>query len=184
MKPFIFPKGFLFGSATAGAQVEGGDKNSNWYDWAQKGHIKDGSDILRTGDHWNRYREDISLLNQMHHQVYRMGIEWSRIEPQEGHFDEQAIQHYRDMLIRLNENHIRPLVTLFHFTYPIWLDKIGGFESKKVIPLFKRYVRFVVERLGDLVSEFITINEPNVLMLNGYVIGIWPPGKKSLKAGY
>lgn len=184
MRPFQFPEHFLFGSATAGVQVEGGDRNNNWYVWAEQGHIKDGSDILRAGDHWNRYREDIALLAQMHHKVYRMGIEWSRIEPEKGRFDEQAIAHYRDVLSRLIQNHVRPLVTLHHFTYPIWLDKEGGFASRQIVSHFKRYTAFVVERLGDLVSEYITINEPNVFLLNGYVAGLWPPGKKDLPLAY
>lgn len=184
MKPFTFPKDFLFGSATAGVQVEGGDQNNNWYVWAQQGHIKDDSDILRAGDHWNRYKEDIALLSQMHHKIYRMGIEWSRIEPEKGRFDEKAIAHYRDVLTRLLQNHIRPLVTLHHFTYPIWLDKEGGFESKEIVAYFKRYTRYVVEQLGDLVSEYITINEPNVFLLNGYVAGLWPPGKKDIPLAY
>lgn len=184
MKPIHFPKSFLFGSATAGVQVEGGDQNNNWYVWAQQGHIKDGSDILRAGDHWNRYREDVALLSQMHHQVYRLGIEWSRIEPENGRFDEQAVAHYRDLISRLLEHHIRPLVTLFHFTYPIWLDKEGGFESKSVIAYFRRYTQYIVEQLGDLVSEYITINEPNVFLLNGYVAGMWPPGKKDIPLAY
>lgn len=184
MNPFMFPKDFLFGSATAGVQVEGGDKNNNWYLWAKEGHIKDGSDILRAGDHWNHYREDIALLSQMHHQVYRMGIEWSRIEPQKGRFDEDAISHYRNVLLRLAQNHIRPLVTLYHFSYPIWLDEEGGFESKNVVDYFKRYTQYVIEKLGDLVCEFITINEPNVFLLNGYVAGLWPPGKKNIPLAY
>lgn len=184
MKPFFFPEHFRFGSATAGAQVDGGDRNNTWYAWAQAGHIKDGSDILRADDHWNRYREDVALLAQMHHRVYRLGLEWSRIEPEEGRFDASAIAHYRDLLSRLLRNHIQPLVTLQHFTYPLWLDRAGGFETERAVPYFERYTRYVVEQLGDLITDYITINEPNVFLLNGYVAGVWPPGRKNPGLAY
>lgn len=183
MKPFHLPKGFLLGSATAATQIEGGDQNNNWYDWCRQGKIKDGTSSLRADDHWNRYREDAALLKELSHQVYRMGIEWSRIEPKKGVFDESAMQHYRDELTLLVQNGIRPLVTLHHFTHPLWLSREGGFENPGVVTLFERYVRYVVSHIGDLVSEYITINEPNVYVANGYFFGTWPPGKTDLKAG-
>lgn len=179
MKSFRFPEKFLIGSATAGAQIEGGDKNNSWYAWCVKGNIKDKSNIVRAGDHWNRYKEDIELLAGMNQKIYRMGLEWSRIEPEEGKFSQEAIDHYRSELSDLIGKGIRPLVTLHHFTNPLWLCEIGEFENPDVIKYYLRYVRFVVENLGDLISEYITINEPNVYALNGYVAGLWPPGKKS-----
>lgn len=181
MKAFKLPDHFLLGSATAATQIEGGDKNNSWYNWCEKGHIKDRSTCLRANDHWNRYKEDIALMEKLNHKVYRMGLEWSRIEPQEGRFDDEAIAHYRDEITLLLEKGIKPLVTLHHFTNPLWLERMGGFEDKSVVWYFERYVKYVVERLGDLVSEYITINEPNVYATLGYYFGVWPPGVKSIK---
>jgi len=180
-RPFSLPEGFLLGSATAAAQIEGGDRNSNWYAWCEKGKIKDGTSCLRADDHWNRYVEDIELLKRLDHRVYRMGLEWSRIEPDKGKFDSSAMARYRDELQRLIQNGIRPLVTLHHFTHPLWFCDEGEFESEKSIGYFERYTRYVVENIGDLVSEYITINEPNVFVTNGYFLGEWPPGKKDLR---
>ena len=180
MKPFKLPEHFLLGSATAATQIEGGDNNNNWYDWCIKGKIKDGSSCIRANDHWNRYAEDIGLMKQLNHRVYRMGLEWSRIEPENGIFNESAILHYRQEIKLLLDSGIKPLVTLHHFTHPLWFVAEGEFESIAAIKYFERYVRYVVERLGDLVSEYITINEPNVFMAYGYFFGSWPPGKTDL----
>ena len=181
MKPFKLPDHFLMGSATAATQIEGGDINNNWYDWCLKGKIKDGTSCIRANDHWNRYVEDIGLMKQLNHKVYRMGLEWSRIEPEKGCFDEGAVRHYRNEISLLLENGIRPLVTLHHFTHPLWFAAEGEFESSKAVEYFERYTGYVVDKLGDLVSEYITINEPNVYVTSGYFYGIWPPGKKDFR---
>ena len=181
MKPFQLPSHFLMGSATSGAQIEGGDTNSNWYAWCrQKGRIKDDTSCFRGNDHWNRCREDIDLMAELNHKVYRMGIEWSRVEPLEGQFDQEALAHYRDEITLLLQNGIHPLITLHHFSHPQWLEEQGGFEHPRILPQFLRYVRFVIEGLGDLVGEYITLNEPNVYTVMGYYFGVWPPGKKNL----
>ncbi len=181
MKAFKLPSDFLMGSATAGAQIEGGITKSNWYKWCIDGHIKDGSTCIRANDHWNRYSEDIGWMKILNQQVYRMSVEWSRIEPRKGEFDQDAIFHYRDEITELIRNGIRPLVTLHHFSHPLWLVEEGEFENEKVVELFERYVTYVVSNLGDLVSEYITINEPNVYGVLGYYFGEWPPGKKDIK---
>ncbi len=181
MKPFKLPDHFLMGSATAATQIEGGDTNNNWYDWCLKNRIKDGTSCLRANDHWNRYPEDIELMKQLNHHVYRMGIEWSRIEPEKGVFDDGSIEHYRQEIKLLLDNGIKPLVTLHHFSHPLWFVAQGEFENTSAVESFEQYTRYVVERLGDLVAEYITINEPNVFVINGYFFGDWPPGKKNLK---
>ena len=180
MEPFQLPADFLLGSATAATQIEGGDRNNSWYDWYRKGHIRDGASPERACDHWNRFRDDVALLAGMHHKIYRMGLEWSRIEPEKDVFDDQAMAHYREELLLLRQNCIRPLVTLHHFSNPLWLEREGGFESPEIVSRFVRYVRYVVSHIGDIASEYITINEPNVYITNGYIFGSWPPGKKSL----
>ena len=181
MKPFSLPENFLLGTATSGFQIEGGDTNSNWYDWCQKGQISDKTSCIRADDHWNRYKEDIELIKKLNNKIYRMGIEWNRIEPKKGEFDKQAILHYRDEISLLIKNGIKPLVTLHHFSHPLWLCSEGEFENKKVVDYFARYVTYVVENLGDLVTDYITINEPNVYGTCSYFSGEFPPGKKSLK---
>lgn len=180
MAHFNLPEGFLLGSASAALQVEGGDRNNNWYDWCRKGHIKDGSDISRACDHYNRYREDIELMSSMGMRIYRMGVEWARIEPNRGVFDGEAIAHYRDELSALRERGIEPLLTLHHFGNPMWFEEMGGFTHPDAVDIFLEYVDTVVRALCDLCSEYITINEPNVYTLNGYFYGTWPPGHKSL----
>ncbi len=180
LKPFRLPDGFLIGSATAATQIEGGDRNNNWFSWCENGKINDGTSCLRANDHWNRYREDTELLHSLGHKVYRMGLEWSRIEPENGRFDDSAMSRYRDELMLLIRSGIRPLVTLHHFSHPLWFCEEGEFESEKSVGYFERYVRYVVEKIGDIVSEYITINEPNVYVTNGYFTGEWPPGKKDL----
>jgi beta-glucosidase len=178
VKPFKLPDHFLLGSATSAMQIEGGDRNNTWFKWCEEGHIKDGSSCLRAADHWNRMEEDLRLLTDTHQQVYRMGLEWSRIEPEDGVFSDAAILHYRRELSLLKENGIQPMVTLHHFSIPLWFADLGGFLNPNCATYFERYVRYVVEHLGDLVQDYVTINEPSVYATNGYYFGIWPPGEK------
>ncbi len=180
MVPFKLPEDFLLGTATSALQIEGGDRNNNWFDWSEKKHIKDGSHSLRANDHYNRFEEDIGLMEELNTSCYRMGLEWSRLEPREGNFSSEAVAHYRQELIALHKAGIKPILTLFHFSYPLWFAQSGAFETESCIKRFKRFTQFCVESFGDLVSEWITINEPNVYTFEGYVKGEWPPGKKDL----
>ncbi|HBF37324.1 MAG TPA: glycoside hydrolase family 1 protein [Firmicutes bacterium] len=183
MEPFQLPKNFLMGSATSATQIEGGDQNNTWFRWCQnQGHIHDGSSCIRGDDHWNRYPEDIQLMKELNHNIYRMGIEWSRIEPEKGRFDDKVLRHYKDELSLLLQNKIQPLVTLHHFSNPLWFEDMGGWENPESVQLFIRYTHYVVAALGDLVNEWITINEPNVYLIYGYERGAWPPGKTNLFA--
>jgi beta-glucosidase len=182
MEPLTLPKDFLMGTASSALQIEGGDRNNNWYRWCQEGHIRDGSHCVTANDHWNRWREDINLMRELHHDTCRMGLEWSRIEPEEGRFSREGIDHYRAEVEELLKSGIKPLITLHHFSHPLWLEDMGGWENPKAPELFNRYTRFVVENLGDLVSDWITINEPNVFLTYGYSDGLWPPGKKDIRA--
>ena len=179
--PFQLPKNLGLGCATAATQIEGGDTNNSWYDWAkQKGRIKGGASPRRANNHWVLYEQDIKLMAQMGMEHYRFGIEWSRIEPTQGHFNEVAMAHYRTEIKLLLQYHIKPLVTLHHFSNPTWFEKMGAFETSACVPIFQKYVIYVVEHLKDLCTDFVTINEPNVYVTNGYVYGEWPPGKKSI----
>ncbi|MBI3286861.1 MAG: glycoside hydrolase family 1 protein [Chloroflexi bacterium] len=177
-----FPKGFLWGTATSAHQVEGNNDNNDWWDWEQiPGHIRDGHRSGRACDHWNRFEEDFDLARSMGQNAHRFSLEWSRIEPREGQWSRQAIEHYRRVLAALHARDMEPLVTLHHFTNPRWLSNDGGWENPRTIDLFERYVRKVVEELGDSVRLWITLNEPTVVPTLGYLLGRWPPGVKSLR---
>jgi beta-glucosidase len=177
-----FPESLHLGVASAATQIEGGDKNNSWYDWFQKGHIRDGSDPSVANMHYERYIEDAQLMADMGIRHYRLGLEWARLEPEPGVFDAAAFAHYRDELMLLKQLGIEPLLTLHHFTNPLWFERMGAFESPESADLFLRFVRRAVEELGDLVSEYITINEPNVYAAFGWFLGDWPPGKKDFGA--
>ncbi len=180
MEPFELPENFLLGTATSSLQIEGGDRNNSWYRWVQTGHVKDGSSCIIADDHWNRVAEDVSLLKQLHQKTYRLSLEWSRIEPVRGQFDKEAINHYRSELQQLLDAGIKPLVTLHHFSNPLWLEDAGAWLNPDVVDLFERYTGYVVENLGDLVSDWCTINEPNAYLANGYALGGWPPSDISI----
>ncbi|MCK4259062.1 MAG: family 1 glycosylhydrolase [Halanaerobiales bacterium] len=175
----------LLGSATAPYQIEGGIINSDWHKWCQlPGNISDGTSGEIACDHWNRIEEDSELLKKMNHQIYRLGIEWGRVQPRAEAFDDDALDRYRYELQLLRDKGIRPLVTLHHFVNPEWLMDIGGWEKSDIADRFSRYVRYVVDGLADLVDEWITINEPFVYVVHGYAYGIWPPGKKEPFTGF
>ena len=179
---YTLKPGMLLGAATAATQIEGGDQNNNWYDWYRRGYIKDNSDPSVATEHYVRWREDLDLMADMGLQCYRFGLEWSRIEPEEGVFSQEALDHYREEITAMKERGIRPLLTLHHFSNPLWLEEKGAFLSADNITYYLRYVHKVVEALGDLVSEYIAINEPNVYAFNSYFDGSWPPGKRSFLA--
>jgi len=171
---------FMLGTATASTQIEGGDTNNIWYKWCQEGHISDSSSCITACDHWNRVKQDTELLKDLNVQTHRMSLEWSRIEPEAGKFSEEAMNHYRDEIQQLLACNIEPLITLHHFSDPLWFQDIGGWKTPGNSELFVEYVRYVVENLGDLVSEWITFNEPNVYTTFGYELGVFPPGVRNV----
>jgi beta-glucosidase len=177
----IFPHKFLWGTATASHQVEGGNANNDWWDWEQqRGRIRDGSRSDLACDHYHRYREDFELLAGLGQNAHRLSLEWSRIEPYPDQFDQEAIRHYRLVLESLRSLGIEPVVTLHHFTNPRWFAARGGWELAESVDRFGTYVTRVVRELGDLVKHWVTINEPVVYATMGYGAGYWPPGKRSL----
>ncbi|MBN2049297.1 MAG: glycoside hydrolase family 1 protein, partial [Spirochaetales bacterium] len=180
---FTLPEDLLLGTATASLQIEGGDTNNSWYRWSSHpGHVKDGTNSLRSCDHWNRMDEDIALMKKLKVNAYRLSLEWSRLEPEEGSFSSSAYEHYRDELTKLKAAGIEPMVTLHHFSNPLWLEDNGGWTDSRVIGRFENFAEESARRLGDLVSLWATINEPNVYLHGGYLEGFWPPGKSSLSA--
>ena len=179
---FKLKDGLLLGSATAATQIEGGDENNNWARFAAEGKVKDCSSPVTASGHYTRVREDIDLMAEMGLQIYRFGIEWSRIEPRRGEYDAEAISHYREEIEYMIEKGIKPLLTIHHFTNPLWFEDMGAFEHKDSPEIFLSLTKKVVEAFGDIVSEYITINEPNVYATNSLLWGYWPPEKKSMAA--
>lgn len=178
-----FPPDFLWGAATAAHQVEGQNFNNDWWDWEQTpGHIKNGDSSRVANDWWNgRFREDFDRAQSLGHNAHRMSIEWSRIEPVQGQWDDAAIARYREILTALRERKIEPFVTLVHFTHPRWFLAQGGWLNDESPALMERYVTRVVESLGDLCTFWLTLNEPNLYMVLSYVWkGRRPPGTGSI----
>ena len=172
-------KHITLGVATSSGQIEGGRVNSNWNDFCDRGQVKDGSDIARANQHYEKFREDTALLKDMHIQAYRLSIEWARLEPEPGKFNALAFEHYREELRLLREAGIKPFLTFHHFTHPMWFENTGGFTNPENIAIFLRYVEKSVRELGDLCDDYVTINEPNVYAVHSFLFGEWPPEKKS-----
>lgn len=162
MSEFNFPKGFLWGSATAGHQVEG--NNINTESWVLE-HLPSTPYAEPSGDacdHYHRYPADIALLAELGFNAYRFSLEWARIEPEEGEFSYAALEHYRRMLAACHEHNIQPVVTFHHFTSPRWLHRYGGWLDEKTPERFARYCEKVAAYLGDLIMAACTLNEPNI----------------------
>jgi beta-glucosidase len=182
---YHFPRGFLWGAATASHQVEGNNTNNNWWAWEQEpGHIKNGDKSGLACDWWNgRWREDFDRAAGSGQNAHRLSIEWSRIQPAPDRWDEDAIDRYRAMIRSLLDHNMTPMVTLHHFSDPLWLTEMGGWENEAVPQYFEKYVRKTVEALREYVSLWCTINEPNVYVTNGFILGDFPPGKKDFQTG-
>lgn len=176
----VFPEGFLWGTATSAHQVEGGNDNNDWWRWEQRGRVLDEQVSGNAADHYCRYENDFDLASEMQNNAHRLSIEWSRIEPKKGQFNMDEVLHYRRVLESLHKRGIKTMVTLWHFTLPIWLADEGGWESVKSSSYFARYAEFVARELGDLVDVWITMNEPVIYISQSYGTGAWPPGKKSV----
>jgi beta-glucosidase len=179
---FHFPRGFLWGTATAAYQVEGNNVNSNWYAWEQEpGRIIHGDKAGLTCDWWNgRWREDFHRAAEGYQNAHRMSIEWSRVQPTPDRWDEDAIDRYVEMVRGLVELNMTPLITLHHFSDPMWFVEKGGWENEEAAGYFEKYVRKVVQALKDYTNLWLTINEPNGYATLGFGAGIFPPGKKNI----
>ena len=175
MAHLAFPDGFLWGTATAAHQVEGGNVNNDW--WAFE-HAPGTVCVEPSGDacdSWNRWPEDLDIVAGLGLGAYRFSIEWSRIEPAEGEWSRAAIEHYRRMCAGCHERGLVPIVTFHHFTTPRWLAERGGWEASDAPERFARLCARVVDGLGDLVGWACTFNEPNIVSSMGYRFGVFPP---------
>jgi beta-glucosidase len=172
---FRFPAGFLWGASTSAHQVEGNNIHNDWWAWEQAGRTAAPSGLA--SDHYNRYRADFDLAQSIGHNAHRFSLEWSRIEPEEGRWSEEALDHYRDVLVALHERRIEPVVTLFHYTLPQWMAEKGGWENPAIERAMERYVEKVMDVLGPHARWWITLNEPVVQVFKGWLLGQWPPGR-------
>jgi len=160
-----FPSAFLWGTATAAHQVEGGNRGSDL--WLME-MAKDSLYADPSGDacdHYHRYAEDIALLKGLGFNTYRFSIEWARIEPEEGFFSAAALDHYRRMIATCHALRVIPMVTFHHFTAPLWFSRDGGWENEKSVDRFARYCDRAGRALGDLISCACTINEANIPLM-------------------
>ncbi|MFA5362908.1 MAG: glycoside hydrolase family 1 protein [Candidatus Omnitrophota bacterium] len=176
-----FPQNFLWGASSSSHQVEGGNIHNDWWRWEQATARREKSgDACR---HYWMFKEDFDLARSLGHNAHRFSIEWSRVEPEEGMTVDAEVGHYREVIRALKERGIEPVVTLHHFTNPLWLAKKGGWLDPGAIRSFLRYVRIIAEAFAEEVKYWVTINEPLVYAHQSYVLGNWPPQERSLRKG-
>ena len=169
-----FPVGFYWGAATASYQVEGGIENCDWAKAAREGRVPPCG---RACDHYNRYEADFDLAKELGHNAHRFSIEWARIEPEEGQWNFEEVEHYRKVIKALKERGLKPYTTRWHFTLPQWFADKGGFENPNAPEFFARYAQFIAKELGGELEGLTTMNEPIVVAGLGWLKGNWPPFK-------
>ena len=174
-----FPEEFVFGTATAATQIEGGCTTSDWYAFSHRpGRTRNGDTTDVACDSWNRWPEDIAIQRGLGLGGYRMSIEWARVEPRPDEISTAALERYRNILGALREAAIEPMVTLHHFSLPGWLAERGGVLSDQFADRFGRFAGRAAAFLGDVCRHWVTINEPNVLATQAYLLGAWPPASR------
>ncbi len=186
-----FPKGFLWGAATAGHQIEGNNVNSDWWAW-EHGQMRENA-LRKEGknpaqfysgiacDSFNRFDEDFGLAQYLNHNATRLSIEWARIEPREGEYNEKALDHYEKVLQSAKFHGFTTFVTLHHFTSPLWFARKGGFAEQQNIDHFVRYVKLATKRLSQYTDFWLTFNEPEIYSNLGFLRGRFPPQIKSVR---
>lgn len=202
-KIFYFKKNFLWGASISSHQTEGGNLN-DWSVWEKRnakrlsreavekfGRLKNWHQIKkeaedsknyisgRACDFWHKYRDDFDLAKSLELKALRFSIEWSRVEPQKGRFDEKAIKHYLRIIKALRKRDIEPFITLWHWSLPPWISKMGGWKNPKTINYFCRYVKKMSQHLKGKVKFITTINEPEIYTSSSYFYGVWPPQEKN-----
>jgi beta-glucosidase len=180
----FFPADFLWGTATAAHQVEGNNCHNDWWAWEEAGQIRHNHRSGLACDWWQNAEADLDRAAEMGTNAHRLSVEWSRIEPEPSVFDPAALDRYRQILQAMRERGIEPMVTLHHFSNPLWLVEKGDFNSDLVVDYFRRYTARVVAELGDLVPKWITFNEPVVYVVLRYLEGVFPsPQRRGWSAG-
>lgn len=176
-----FDKGFLWGVASAAPQVEGAwnedGKTPSIWDVVPPQKVKNQDNCHVACDHYHRYKEDVALMKKLGIKSYRFSVSWPRIMPQKGKVNEKGIAFYRDLVATLRDAGIEPLVTLYHWDLPFWVHQEGGWKNEKIVAYFCEYARVVVDALSDQVQYWMTVNEPQVFIMSGYVLGTFAPFK-------
>ena len=187
---YRFPDGFLWGAATSSHQVEGANERSDWWRFeridgkARQFHSFPVEAQRYKSDHWRRFSEDIAMMHaDLGLTSYRFSLEWSRIEPEPGRFDQSVIDRYAQMCAQMRERGITPMVTLFHWSSPDWIwdhdrEHSTGWYAAEIVENFERFCAQVVPALAPYVDMFVTINEPNVFLYGGFAEGILAPGHR------
>lgn len=186
MNGLMFPAGFLWGTATSSHQVEGGNQNNDWWEWEhQPRHISDASRSGAACAWWDgKAEEDLAQAAQMGQNAHRLSLEWSRLEPLPGVYDKTAFARYRRLLEHLLRLKMVPMVTIYHFSLPLWAAKMGSWVNPELIGHFRRFAGECARQLGDLVPLWCTINEPSVLAYLAYSGNMWPPGNGKILQGF
>lgn len=194
-----FPKNFLWGVATSAHQIEGGQHNqwsvwelenakalaaqssyqfddlSNWPEVKRSAQTPSNYVSGRATEHYARFAEDISLVRKLNLNAFRLSIEWSRVQPEQGAWDAGAVKHYKEVLAEIKKQGIEPMVTLFHFTLPVWFTEMGGFEKRANVKFFVEFAERILSELGGTIRYVITINEPEIYASQSYLEAKWPP---------
>ena len=173
-----FPHNFLWGAATSAHQVEGDNFHNDWWLAEQNHALREASG--QACRHYELYAQDFQIAKELNHNCHRFSIEWSRVEPEDGKFDFSAIEHYRHVIANLKDQGIEPVVTLLHFTNPVWFSQKGGWAKFKLQKYFLRFVNKIVGEFAGEVKFWITINEPLVYSSHSFLLGAWPPKERSL----
>ncbi len=196
-----------WGAATSAHQVEGGNKN-DWTEWEQQSlklkvknaKLKAWPDFILKNhpnplqeenyisgaacDHYRRFPEDFDMAKALGHNAHRFSIEWSRIEPEEGKFNEKEIAHYREVVKALRTRGLEPFVTLWHWTLPLWVAQKGGWENSETVEYFSRYCGRIIQELKHEATFLVILNEPVLWASNAYRTGNFPPGKQNIVAAW
>lgn len=170
------PENFLWGAATSSHQVEGNNFFNDWWKWEQEGKTQNSGAAC---DHYHKFKEDFLLAKELGHNAHRLSLEWSRLEREENVWDQSEWDHYKTVLDELNKLRITPIVTLNHFTVPLWLAKKGSWLNEDSVDIFTRFAQKAIKELGGKVKYWITTNEPNILAFLAYYYGEWPPCHKN-----
>lgn len=205
----LFPKDFFWGASTASHQVEGGTYNQwtvwelahaaqlaknaeyakpagfqlqelpNWEDIKPQAKNPHNYVSGEGVDHYHRYKEDFEMAHKLNLNAFRFGIEWARIEPEEGQWDKAEIEHYRRYIRAMRAKGLEPFLNIWHWTVPTWFADIGGFSKRRNLKYFERFVEILAAELADEITYVITLNEPNVYATFSYLIGEWVPQERN-----
>lgn len=167
---------FLWGVVNIGQQTEGDDINNNWARWGMRGLVPR---IGNANNYWNKYQDDHDIVQEIGCNSMRITIEWSRIEPSEGKFDKEAVQHYKNIIKDLQKRNISSVVGLWHWSVPMWFEEKYGMHNNKCVKLFLRFVEHVRDELGSIIEHVVILNEPSVYIGASYMRGVRPPFYKN-----